>query len=77
MLRLWFEPTFPDDRWGTTPDELLDVMHGIGFHFGEDSLEPDLSEPAAFALAEHLSGIAITPELLRNTEFTCGSVEVR
>ncbi|MFJ8201030.1 DUF6461 domain-containing protein [Streptomyces sp. NPDC096152] len=77
VKRLWFEPMFPDDRWGATPDELLDVMHSIGFHFGEDSLGTDLSGPAAFALAEHLSGIAITPELLRNTEFICGSVEVR
>ncbi|MGW1029311.1 DUF6461 domain-containing protein [Streptomyces sp. NPDC002577] len=77
VKRLWFEPMFPDDRWGTTPDELLDVMHRIGFHFGEEAPETDLSAPAAFALAEHLTGVAITPELLLDTTFTCGSVEVR
>ncbi|MEU0275190.1 DUF6461 domain-containing protein [Streptomyces sp. NPDC006307] len=29
------------------------------------------------ALAEHLTGVALTPELLDGTTFTCGSVEVR
>ncbi|MEU7278837.1 DUF6461 domain-containing protein [Streptomyces sp. NPDC045431] len=78
VRRLWFEPLFPDERWGTTPDDLLDAMHRIGFHFGDgDAPEPDLSGPAAFALAEHLTGVALTAELLEGTTFTCGSVEVR
>ncbi|MFE6667632.1 DUF6461 domain-containing protein [Streptomyces sp. NPDC057697] len=77
VRRLWFEPMFPDERWGTTPDESLDVMHSIGFHFGDDSPEADLSSLAAFALAQHLTGVAVAPELLEGTAFTCGSVEVR
>ncbi|MFE0380808.1 DUF6461 domain-containing protein [Streptomyces inhibens] len=77
VRRLWFEPIFPDHRWGTTPDELLDVMHNIGFHFGEDSPETDVSPLAAFALAQHITGVAITPELLEGTTFTCCSAEVR
>ncbi|MEU3528881.1 DUF6461 domain-containing protein [Streptomyces sp. NPDC038707] len=81
VRRLWFEPGFPDERWGTTPDELLDVMHGIGFPLGDegeaDAPGTDLSAPAAFALAEHLTGVAVTPELLERTAFTCGSVRVR
>ncbi|MFF9003141.1 DUF6461 domain-containing protein [Streptomyces achromogenes] len=92
VRRLWFEPCFPDERWGTTPDELLDVMHGVGFPFGDDGEAEadipgtdtpgtdapgtDLSAPAAFALAQHLTGVALTPELLEETTFTCGSVEV-
>ncbi|MEV5346306.1 DUF6461 domain-containing protein [Streptomyces achromogenes] len=93
VRRLWFEPCFPDERWGTTPDELLDVMRGVGFSFdddgeadGENDGEPDdpdtgdpgtdLSAPAAFALAQHLTGVALTPELLEGTTFTCGSVAV-
>ena len=32
--RLTFEPGSPDYRWATTPDELLDAMHHIGFQFG-------------------------------------------
>ncbi|MFD7900377.1 DUF6461 domain-containing protein [Streptomyces sp. NPDC059743] len=77
VRRLWFEPVLPDHRWGTTPDELLNAMHSIGFHFGEDSPETDVSPLAAFALAQHLTGISITPELLEGTTFSCGSVEVR
>ncbi|CAL9530401.1 DUF6461 domain-containing protein [Streptomyces sp. enrichment culture] len=87
VRRLWFEPGFPDERWGTTPDELLDAMHGVGFRFGDDEEAdaaeeaddpgPDLSAPAAFALAEHLTGVAVTPELLERTTFACGSVGTR
>ncbi|MCG7524577.1 DUF6461 domain-containing protein [Streptomyces sp. OfavH-34-F] len=76
-LRLCFDPMFPEDRWGTTPDELLDVMRRIGFHFDDDDPETDLSSPAAFALAEHLTGIALTPALLQNTTFTCATTRTR
>lgn len=76
-VRLCFDPMFPEDRWGTAPDELLDVMHRIGFHLGEETPETDLSAPAAFALAEHLTGVAITAALLQETTFTCATVPVR
>ncbi|MGI5324095.1 DUF6461 domain-containing protein [Actinomadura nitritigenes] len=76
IVRLSFEPMFPDSRWGTTPDVHQDLMHRIGSHFEEDP-ETDLSPLAAFALAEHMSGIGITPELLHETTFTCGSAEIR
>ncbi|MFE5620828.1 DUF6461 domain-containing protein [Streptomyces virginiae] len=41
----------------------------IGFHVDDDAPETgtDLSSPAAFALAEHLTGVAITPEPLQKT----------
>jgi len=77
VLRLSFDPLFPEVRWGTAPDELLDVIQRIGFHFGEDAPETDLSAPAAFALAEHLTGVAITPELLEVTPFTCATIPIR
>ncbi|MFJ5834971.1 DUF6461 domain-containing protein [Streptomyces sp. NPDC093089] len=77
VLRLCFDPMFPEDRWGTAPDELLDVMQRIGFHFDDDDPETDLSSPAAFALAEHLTGIAITPALLQDTTFTCATIRIR
>nr|WSX54138.1 DUF6461 domain-containing protein [Streptomyces sp. NBC_00974] len=78
-LRLCFDPLFPEDRWGTTPDELLDVMTRVGFHVDDDApeTEMDLSSPAAFALAEHLTGVAITPVLLQDTTFTCATVQIR
>ncbi|WP_432105686.1 DUF6461 domain-containing protein [Streptomyces sp. bgisy091] len=76
-LRLCFDPMFPEERWGAAPDGLLDVMRRTGFHFDDDDPETDLSSPAAFALAEHLTGVAITPELLRSTTFTCATVLIR
>ncbi|MFF3015688.1 DUF6461 domain-containing protein [Streptomyces sp. NPDC057939] len=76
VLRLCFDPMFPEDRWGTAPDEFLDVMRQIGFHF-EEAPETDLSSPAAFALAEHLTGVAITPALLQDTTFTCATIRIR
>ncbi|UKY52001.1 DUF6461 domain-containing protein [Streptomyces inhibens] len=33
--------------------------------------------PAAFALAQHLTGVTLTPELLQNTPFVCGSAPIR
>jgi hypothetical protein len=72
--RLAFEPLFPDDRYGSTPDELLDAMHRIGFHFGPDMPDEYVSGPAAFALAEEMTGVKLTPELLESTTFACGTV---
>ncbi|MFS0697968.1 DUF6461 domain-containing protein [Streptomyces nitrosporeus] len=77
VLRLCFDPMFPEGRWGTAPDELLDVMQRIGFHFEEESPETDLSSPAAFALTEHLTGVAITPKLLQDTTFACATIQIR
>lgn len=77
VLRLCFDPMFPEDRWGAEPDELLDVMRRIGFHLDAEEQEPDLSPQAAFALAEHLTGVAVTPALLRDTTFTCATIRIR
>lgn len=77
VLRLCFDPMFPDDRWGSAPDELLAVMEHTGFPLGEEDPDPDLSSPAAFALAEHLTGVAVTPALLQDTTFDCATVPVR
>lgn len=76
--RLWFEPLFPDHRWGTTPDDLLQPMHDIGFQFGAETSDTAncLAGPTAFALAEHLTGVRLTPELLHETTSFCGSVKV-
>ncbi|MGW3158549.1 DUF6461 domain-containing protein [Streptomyces sp. NPDC001089] len=78
VKRLTFSPGLPDYRMGTTPDELLDVMHRSGFQFGAETSDTAefLAAEAAFALAEHLTGVRITPELLRDTAFVCGSVEI-
>ncbi|MFD8421072.1 DUF6461 domain-containing protein [Streptomyces sp. NPDC059466] len=78
VKRLTFEPGLPDHRWGTTPDELLDAMHHSGFQFWDEASDTaeSVAAEAAFALAEHLTGVRITPELLRDTTFVCGSAEI-
>lgn len=39
--------------------------------------ETDLSSVAAFALAEHLTDVAVSPMLLQDTTFTCATVKIR
>ena len=77
--RLTFEPGVPDYRDGTTPDELLEAMHHSGFQFWAETSDTaeHLAAEAAFALAEHLTCVRITPELLQDTTFVCGSVQIR
>ncbi|MFE3826814.1 DUF6461 domain-containing protein [Streptomyces sp. NPDC059092] len=76
--RLTFEPGFPDSRWGTSPDELLEPMRHLGFQFWEETSDTaeNLAAEAAFAPAEHLTGVRVTPELLQETTFTCGSAKI-
>ncbi|WP_432089658.1 DUF6461 domain-containing protein [Streptomyces sp. bgisy095] len=76
VLRLCFDPMLPERRWGAAPDELLDVMRRIGFRLDVEDPEPDFYHQAAFALAEHLTGVAVTPVLLRGTTFTCATVRI-
>lgn len=54
-------------------------MHRGGFQFWYETSDTAelLATEAAFALAEHLTGVRITPELLRDTAFVCGSAEIR
>ncbi|MQS05625.1 DUF6461 domain-containing protein [Streptomyces alkaliphilus] len=77
VLCLCFDPVFPEARWGAAADEVLDVMKRIGFPLGDETVETDLSASAAFALAEHLTGVAITPALLQDTSFDCATVRMR
>jgi hypothetical protein len=70
-VKLHFEPLFPARRNGTDPDGLVDVMHDIGFEFDGDA-DFDLCTEASFALAEHLTHVRLTPELLEFATFTCG-----
>lgn len=73
--RLSFDSSFPDERIGTHPDELLPVMGAVGFPFGGESADRSGVIVAAFALAEHVTGVLLRPDLLRGTTFTCGSID--
>ncbi|NXY94758.1 hypothetical protein HYE82_10210 [Streptomyces sp. BR123] len=65
-------------RSGTRADDCVDVMRRLGFATPEDATPEDEERviPAAFALAEHLTDVRLTPELFRSTTFVCGSAEV-
>ncbi|MFF0746660.1 DUF6461 domain-containing protein [Streptomyces sp. NPDC004111] len=78
-LRLHFELRDAEHRSGTCADDLLEVIRHLGFVFPEEpsDTDDDLAVPAAFALAEHLTGLRITPALLRDTTFICGTAEIR
>ncbi|MFJ4874046.1 DUF6461 domain-containing protein [Streptomyces sp. NPDC088745] len=77
-LRLHFELRDAGYRSGTRADDLLEEIRHLGFAFPEEptDTDADLAVPAAFALAEHLTGLRVTPTLLRDTSFVCGTAEV-
>lgn len=71
--RLRFEPSMPGERSGSDPDGLVEVLRQVGF--GPDAIgaEPELVTGAAFALAEHLTGVRLTAELLETASYSCGA----
>ncbi|MEU8945815.1 DUF6461 domain-containing protein [Streptomyces sp. NPDC048489] len=79
VARLRFDLGVADRRWGTSPDELPDAMHDIGSQFWEEETydaAEHLATQAAFALAEHVTGVRMTPELLRDADLVGGSTEI-
>ncbi|MFF2951505.1 DUF6461 domain-containing protein [Kitasatospora sp. NPDC057965] len=76
-MRLVFEPMFPDYRWGSTPDDQLETMRRVGFHFSTEEPEIDQSVAAAFALTNVMTGVRLTPEILETATFACGAVKIR
>jgi hypothetical protein len=74
-IRLYFEPRSSCYRFGSTPDALTAVMGQVGFDLREDG-EDEQPTGAALALAEYLTGVRVTPELLEEATCTCGVVAV-
>ncbi len=74
-IRLHFEPLFPADRMGAAPEALADVMRRVGFDLREDGDNTDGAVPATFALAEHLTGVRLTRDLLDHSEYACGTAQ--
>jgi hypothetical protein len=76
-VRLEFDPLFPSERWGSDPDGVLQVMRSVGFNFSDDE-DPGLplASEAAFALAEHITGVRLPPDLLRSARYHCAVVPV-
>ncbi|MEO3783392.1 DUF6461 domain-containing protein [Actinocorallia sp. B10E7] len=76
-LRLGFDPLFAGTRYGSAPDALLEVMAAIGFTItdrDEDAEDFGAVIDGAYALAEHLTGIRITPGFLTTATYQCGIV---
>jgi hypothetical protein len=77
VIRLYFEPLFPADREGSERDELAGAMTQAGFDLREDAgAEGDVPAAAAsFALAEILTGVRVSPELIEDSSYWCGVVQ--
>jgi hypothetical protein len=73
-LRLEFNPTVPIYREGSTPDALADAMREVGLDLDPDGDDSEISWAGAFALAERLTGVRVTPHLLEQSIYTCGIV---
>jgi hypothetical protein len=77
--RLGFEPSRAYERWGTAPDALLEEMAEAGFVLRDDVEDEEELGPysaAAFALAERLTGVRVTPALLNDSTFLCGIARI-
>ncbi|MPY48132.1 DUF6461 domain-containing protein [Streptomyces acidicola] len=64
-------------RNGSTPDALNTVMREVGFALSEEEAASEThvdSKAAVFALAERLTGVRVTEELVRNAEYQLGHV---
>ncbi|WP_369182660.1 DUF6461 domain-containing protein [Streptomyces sp. Y1] len=70
--RLHFEPLFPDDRHGSDADApgIPELMTHCGFHL--DTEDHELCTEAAFALAERLTDVRLSPERLEAATFLLG-----
>ncbi|MFC8593718.1 DUF6461 domain-containing protein [Streptomyces atroolivaceus] len=67
-LRTRFE--WPRKRHGSTPDDLVEAMQRVGFDLSPQGEDP--GRPGMLALAEELSGVRVTAELLAGSSYTCG-----
>ncbi|MEW2496299.1 DUF6461 domain-containing protein [Streptomyces nodosus] len=74
-LRTTFER--PTVRQGSTPDALNTVLAEVGFDLSDDeggTSGPVDTKASAFALAERLTGVRVTEELLQRAEYQLGHV---
>ncbi|WP_460307156.1 DUF6461 domain-containing protein [Actinocorallia aurea] len=75
-MRTQFES--PYQRSGTTPDELLTEMAAVGYDLSDPSADGAvaLGIPGMIALAEELTGIRLTADLLTDAVYTAGMVTI-
>ncbi len=75
-IRLDFTPAEPRYRDGSTPDAVLGLMRQVGFDLDDDDGMLEGSDEAALALAERLTGVRLTAELLEGATFESGIVSL-
>ncbi|MFJ7263904.1 DUF6461 domain-containing protein [Streptomyces globosus] len=74
-LRVGFER--PACRYGSRPDELVEMMREIGFDLAEDGNGTGAgadTKAGVLALSEQLTGVRLTEELLTGAEYYFGHV---
>jgi Family of unknown function (DUF6461) len=68
-VKLTFEPLFAHHRSGSDPESYVGLMRAVGFHVDEGDEEYEGHTEATFALAEELTGVRLTPDVLDNAVF--------
>jgi hypothetical protein len=51
---------------------LVDIIREVGFDLREDADNAERCIAAAFALADRLTGVRVTAELLEESTYVCG-----
>ncbi|MEU8816403.1 DUF6461 domain-containing protein [Actinoplanes sp. NPDC048796] len=69
VVELEFDPTADGRRLGTRAAELASVINAVGF----TAKNPKTSQAAAFALAERLTGVPLTLDLLKERTYLFSS----
>ena len=78
QVALSFEPLFPRVRRGSHAGTIEPDLADVGFNLSDDE-DRDLSNTttATFALAERITGVRVTPQVLDATSFSTATVAVR
>ncbi|MCH0542993.1 hypothetical protein I3F58_26245 [Streptomyces sp. MUM 203J] len=71
--RLRLEPLFPDARDGAEADGVAALLREVGFDVRTEGGDLGAATEAAFALAERMTGVRVTPRLMDSATFLCGS----
>ncbi|GAA1823700.1 hypothetical protein GCM10009682_49990 [Luedemannella flava] len=76
---VWFDPAFPQDRYGSDPGRLDAILVELGFVLDEDEEEFDDAYDEAYkertlALMERITGVRWDADLLASATFRCAGV---
>ena len=76
-IKVSFELQSPAARSGSEAHRVTDLMADAGFMTTDDTEQDAYTmTPASLALAEILTGVRVTPDVLRSSMFSCGTVKI-